>query len=547
MRKKTTLLLTLCMVSSLMGGCQGTARDAEQSGMQVAAASSDAGDEPVTLSVFINALPNPSDWEWGQDPVSQKITEETGVIFDIQYASDLDNQEITTLLASGETLPDMIVTNAHGPVRPMLVDQGFVQPLNQLADQYYPDFWEVLPKDMDKVYQEQDGNFYCVVDWYGDPDKYDQQILNSRGSVSMTIKKEYLDEIGRPEIKTLDDYQSAIEAIMVKHPEIKNPIWDQQANKPWLATNLLNVFARMHGATNNFFDFNDGKIQMVFQADYYKEAMSAYNKLYRAGLINAEQYAYKEEQKKGIYATQDMVAYNGYYWDVLSGMNIFDEVVYETIEFPMPEGRTSDQMKIHDDYYGIGDKGVFVSKDTKYPELCIQYISYMLGEEGQLLQRYGLEGETWEKDEEGRPKSTELKSQVEKEDFAKLQREYGVYNYNFSWFTSQWILAYGAHNTYKDFPVMIPDYEIMTPHQQDERAADLTYTIQDAEALALKEQLFQLWAGGAATICTAESDEAFEAEYEKFMSNMQVAGVEKLNGYYQENMQYWKERGFEMK
>ena len=332
------------------------ADEALDSGGQVSA-ETETGKEPVELTVFINGLENPSDWEWGQDPSSQKITEDTGVTFKLQYASDIDNTEIMTMLASGEELPDIIVTNAHGAVRPMLVDQGFV---------------------------------------------------------------------------------------------------------------------------------------------------------------------------------------------LLEGMNIFDEVVYETIEFPMPEGRTQEQMKIHDDYYAIGTTGVFVTKDTAYPDRCIQYITYMMGLDGQLLQRYGREGVTWEKDEEGRPKSTELKNKVEKEDFAKLQREYGVYNYDFSWFTSQWILAYGAHNTYQDFPAMLPDFEIMTPHQQNERFADLTYTLKDTEALALKEQIYQLWASGVARICTTESDQDFENEYEKFLSDMQTAGVETLNTYYQENAEHWKEVGFVM-
>ncbi len=561
MRKRIALLLIVSTVILGLSACgngeknqtqagegqaaEGQADEALDSGGQVSA-ETETGKEPVELTVFINGLENPSDWEWGQDPSSQKITEDTGVTFKLQYASDIDNTEIMTMLASGEELPDIIVTNAHGAVRPMLVDQGFVQPLNKLADEYCPEFWDVLPADMDKVYQENDGNFYCVVDWYGDENKYNDQILNSRGSVSMTIKKEYLEEIGRPQIKTLDDYQAAIEAIMEKHPEIRNPIWDEDPNNPWNAVSLLNVFARMHGATNNFFDFKDGKVQMVFQADYYKDALKEYNKLYRAGLINPEQYAYKADQKKGIYAAQDLAAFNGYYWNLLEGMNIFDEVVYETIEFPMPEGRTQEQMKIHDDYYAIGTTGVFVTKDTAYPDRCIQYITYMMGLDGQLLQRYGREGVTWEKDEEGRPKSTELKNKVEKEDFAKLQREYGVYNYDFSWFTSQWILAYGAHNTYQDFPAMLPDFEIMTPHQQNERFADLTYTLKDTEALALKEQIYQLWASGVARICTTESDQDFENEYEKFLSDMETAGVETLNTYYQENAEHWKEVGFVM-
>ncbi len=244
------MLLIAGMLTSFVEGCDGksepdskNAETEETSSSETAQAESGGGEkDSVELKVFINGLPNPSDWTWGQDPVSQQITEDTGISFDVQYASDTDNTEITTMLASGEKLPDIIVTNAHGPVRPLLIDQGFVLPLNELADEYNPEFFEVLPKDMDKVYQEADGNFYCIVDWYGDEDKYEDQLLNSRGSASMTIKEEFLEEIGNPEIKTMDDYISVMKEIKEKHPEINNPVWDQNPNKPWLATSLLKIF-----------------------------------------------------------------------------------------------------------------------------------------------------------------------------------------------------------------------------------------------------------------------------------------------------------------
>lgn len=546
--RKSLLRTGLCMVltATLVGCGSSGATKSDKTAKKTASAASDkkGSTKPVTLSVFVNHLPNPSDWKWGADPTSKEITKETGVTCDIQYASDSDNSEITTMLASGEKLPDIIVTDAHGPIRPMLVDQGFALPLNKLADKYYPEFWKTLPKDMDKVYEEDDGNFYCVADFYGDASRYKDQILNSRGSTSMTIKKDYYDEIGRPEIKTLDEYKTAIKAIMSKHPDIENPVWDQRPNAPWLATSLLNMFARMYGATNNYFDFDGDQVKMVFQTDYYKKALKEYNSFYREGLINPEQYTFKDDQVKGIYAAQNVIAYNGCYWDVLQGMNTFDKVIYETIDYPMPEGKSSDQMKIHDDYYGIGGTGVFISKDAAAPDRCIQYLSFLLSDKGQILQRYGAEGVTWTKDDQGRPKQTDVKTKTEQEDFAKLQRKYGVYNYDFSWLTSQWAIAYGAHNTYQAFSATLPDYKMMEPHQQNETYADLTYTLNDTDALALKEQIYQLWASGVAKICTAKDDDTFEKEYKTFLSDMKTAGVEKLNDYYQKNAKHWEKLGF---
>jgi putative aldouronate transport system substrate-binding protein len=499
---------------------------------------------PITLTAFINSPPLPDKWKWGQDPSSQKITKDTGVTLDITYAATSDNTEINTLLAAGQKLPDFIVTNAHGPVARNLVQQGFVQPLNKLAEKYDPNFKKVMPTDMDKVYSAEDGNLYCVVDWYGDPSKYSDQILNSRGPVSFTIKKDIYEKYGSPQLETLDKYKDFLIKAKKDYQDIKHVIWDFSPNTPWTSQSLLNVFARMYGANNNFFKIDGDKIGMVFMQPSYKKALKTYNDFYKAGLINPETFVFKTEQKKAAYKAKDIISYVGYYWTLIEGMGDLTNVVYQTIDFPLPAETPRSQFKIHDDYFGIGgSRGTFISKDSKSPERAIKYISYMLGKDGQLLQRYGAEGVTWNSDEKGRPKENQTKRDAESKGVDVLQRDYGVYNYNFSWFTSNWILVYGAHNTYSAWPGMIQDFKVMTPYQQNERLADLVYATKSEDALVLRQQIFDLWAKKAAAIVLADSDEKFETEYQKFLDEAKKAGVSKLEEYFAKDLKYWKDRG----
>lgn len=558
MKKLISLALAVVLAAGCMSGCvqntdsgssteskaESTAAEDSAEGDTSSAPQTEGGDKsPVTLSAFIDSVANPPNWKWGDDPTSKKITEMTGVTIENTYATTDDHTELNLLLASGEKLPDFIVASSVGSVRRALVDQGFVQPLNKLAEEHDPGFMETLPQDMDKVYQEQDGNFYVTTSWFGDASKYDDQILNTRGSVSISIKKEWLEEIGSPEIKTLDDYANALLAIKEKHPEVKHPIFDQEATYPERSAGLLNVLARAYGATNNFFHWDGDKVSMVFMQDYYKDAMKAYNDLYRKGLVNAERYAYKPDQVKGVYQAQDLASFVGYYWTLIDGIGNTHDQIYQTIEFPLPEGKTAEDLKIHDDYFGVGSSGVYISKDTEHPDRAIQYLNFMQGKDGQLLQRYGVEGITWTPDEDGRPVDTQAKIDAQANGEDQLQREYGVYNYNFSWLTSNWILCYGAVGTYTNFPCMLPDFEIMTPHQQNERFSDLTYNINDADQVALRDQIFSLWGQHAAKICTTNTDEEFEAAYTEFMNSMNQAGVETLNGYFQTSADHWKEVG----
>ena len=135
---------------------------------------------------------------------------------------------------------------------------------------------------------------------------------------------------------------------------------------------------------------------MVFMQPYYKEALKTYNDWYRSGLINAEQFTYKSDQQRAAGKAQDFISFVGYYWVVLQWTGILGEMVYETIEFPLPEGKSSEDFKIHDDYFSTGNSGVFITKDTEHPDRCIEYLSFLLSDAGQILQRSGTEGLTWD-------------------------------------------------------------------------------------------------------------------------------------------------------
>lgn len=503
--------------------------------------------EPIILTAFLDSLPNPSGWEWGMDPTSQRITERTGVQIDITYATTEDHTELTTLLASGEKLPDFIITKANGSTyKAILEDQGFVLSLQDLAEEYCPEFFDILPKDMDKIYQAADGELYCVVDWYGDENKYDTQILNSRGPSSITLRKDLYAAVGSPDVTTWEGYVNAVKAIKEQNPEIGYPIYDQYAENPRSSSSLLNMLARFYGLKSNYYVIGeDDKITMNFMTEEYRKALAAYNQLYRDGLINPEQFVLTNEQQNAVFKAQDTISFCGYYWSIMEGMNILTEEVYQTIEYPLPaDGTTSEELAIHDDFFGIGGgRGVFITKDCSNPEAAIKYLTFMLSDEGQILQRYGTEGVSWEADEYGRPKETQLKKDTENADFTALQRDLGVYNYNFSWITSNTILVYGAHNTYADWPGIINDFAIQTPHQRNERLYDMTWALTDADGLVLQEQINDLWDSAAAAIVLAETDEDFEAEYNDFIAQAEKIGVEKLEEYFEANLATLRAKG----
>ena len=116
-----------------------------------------ASEEPVTLDWYVNyswfATP------WGENAVSKKITEETGV--NINFITPIGNEteKLNALIAS-DTLPDFITLGYWEPQVNEMIEKDMVYALNELADDYDAYFWQVTDADVVNWYTLDDGNIY---------------------------------------------------------------------------------------------------------------------------------------------------------------------------------------------------------------------------------------------------------------------------------------------------------------------------------------------------------------------------------------------------
>ena len=95
--------------------------------------------------------------------------------------------------------------------------------LDELIDQYAPKMREILPKEILSNYQMADGKTYQFTTWIQGEAwqkaarEYDQ-IVGTNQPV-MTVRKDYYDEIGRPEIKNMADFIAAVKQMKENHPD----------------------------------------------------------------------------------------------------------------------------------------------------------------------------------------------------------------------------------------------------------------------------------------------------------------------------------------
>ena len=166
-----------------------------------------SSDDIVTLTAFFSA-PDAYDgvWKWGDDPTTSYITEQTGVTLDISYATSSNHQEFYTMLASGVKMPDLVYL---GKLEPQLINEGYALPMNKLADEYCPEFYELMPYQYDEIYTYEDGNIYFLAQGFADTKKLATLPGGVKGWTSFTHNRILREELGNPSLETLDDVEAA--------------------------------------------------------------------------------------------------------------------------------------------------------------------------------------------------------------------------------------------------------------------------------------------------------------------------------------------------
>lgn len=130
MNKRMLGLVVLPLL--LLCGCGKGQEEPEGSHVELTLCEQHAKDA-VTLDWYINYS-----WfttPWGENAVSKKITEDTGVT--VRFITPKGNEkEKFNAMISADSLPDLVTLGWWEPQVDMMIDKGMVYALNELADTY---------------------------------------------------------------------------------------------------------------------------------------------------------------------------------------------------------------------------------------------------------------------------------------------------------------------------------------------------------------------------------------------------------------------------
>ena len=519
----------------------------------------DAASDVVTLKVFYSAPNEYESWSWGADPVSRWVTEQTGIALDITFASTADHQEFYTLLASDMISEyDMLYL---GRYEPTLVDEGYVLALTDLADEYCPEYYDVISAEELAIHSI-DGKMYYTTRDYANPEQL-ESLPGASKAFSMFYNYQVMDELGvdPATIITLADVEE-IAKRMRDELGITYPIYLNTLG----ITNNIDYLQILSGssfaAPGVVYPQADGTVTYNVKSEEYKAAAAWLNQMYKEGLIKADNFTHttsiNDETVKNIAQSGDLGFVLGHMWVINqhrpegNGGGIHGNGEMGLLQFagqtPLAEGVSIEDIQCSDqNLSNIGAAAWYVLDRTEHPAECIRFITFMFTEESQRNDMYGLEGlgytieynEMFDREMmTPTPEYTADATQLSAED---LRMKYGnlipwkttfrtSYGQNWASVPQIVIEENGVKKQYGEMLINIGEL-----YGSPFKTGNLTMNLTDTDQLLLKTNVEEAWSNNIA-LCVLADD--FEAAYDKMLADMETVGLSELEEIYTER--YWQ-------
>lgn len=504
--KRLKYIGLLLSAAVFLSGCSEEAEETEEK----------AAKEPVTLQWYINYSWYNTDF--GENIVSQKITEDTGV--DIQFITPTGNEaELLNSLISADNLPDIITLGWWEDQVDIMIEKGMVYALNELAEEYDPYFFQVADEDVVEWYTREDGNIYCYPNSTYKPKDYEEHD-NIGSNQTFLVRKDIYEAIGSPDMTTPEGFAAAVRVAAAMFPEVDG--------EP-----LIPVGSHIFNETgcNSFDQYLQNFLAIPFEKDgvyydrYTDEDYVTWLKMFRE--LGSEGYL-----KKDIFIDQrsqmeEKLAKGQYFCMIYQRTDMADQEkelyaknpdrIYIAVDGPRNSAGDDPMLP------GAGINGwtvTLISKNCEHPEKAIELFSYLISEEGQKLTYLGVEGETYD--------TVDGKIVLKEEVNDLLNRDRNEYD-----------RIYGADNAYWMFQDNVMQLQWKSESEEDDPVAQLErWTMPYTHYLAQYEMCFdantkagncdsqikELWSHTLPKLLLAPSEEEFDAIFAEFVEKREKLG-----------------------
>lgn len=367
--------------------------------------------ENTKLTWYVNA-----EWwntDWGNDVVTKKIKDDLKL--DVEFLVG-DDTKLNTFFAGGD-MPDIItVFDSNSSVAQKADTWAYA--LQDLADNYDPYFYKVASDQTLSWFSMDDGKTYGYPDYSNTQEDYDGGDIFAK--TAFVIRNDVYEALGKPSMGTQEEFLNVLGEIKEKYPDLiplgfNNFETDGTSSLGDVLQDFLGV--PIANDDNTFYDRN--------MDEDYLSWIKTFNEAYRDGYISDDSFtddntAWQEKESIGKYACIMMdgtVQQSGFLTTFASSD---PDVAYIAIDGPQSTKGNAPKLN----QAGIsGWMITYVSKTCKDPAKAIQIYTYLLDDDGQILTNYGIEGETYEINADGKYELTEAAKELRDSDNDRFKKE----------------------------------------------------------------------------------------------------------------------------
>ena len=545
LRRITVLVLAVLMLASMFAGCskdntvtKETSSVTQQTTTAVDTQKNDweIDTSPITLTFFSDITENPdSEFTsyWGKNPVTKKITEDTGVTPEVMYAPDDTHQKINMLIASND-LPD-IVMECKEEQEKQMIKNGMVWELGELSKTAAPNFMSLVPENvmLKSKLAMNDPGYYKILTLWSRPE-ITQKYGLAKNPAGPTIALEVYEEFGKPEIKTGDDYINFLKQVLAKYPDMIVHAYRSGSNDAYGNPQLERVLMPFGGM--KYFYEADGKARLFYDDPAFVDVIKFANSLYTQKLVFQDEFVADSTVRRGNLTAGKVVA---------EISEDYDNLVYFGDQLKAGVGGTHgnstfimlDAFKINPDRGPVfkaetysGEKyGFLISKKSKNADRAIRFLEYMMfNEDTQKMMMFGIEGKHYDM-VNGEPVLRQEYCDAYKTDALKCRSEEGLmYLHEFrnsEWQSRMYGQVFG-----------MPDYVIEALGKTNKYAVDqdmydgITAYPQDSEELKIQTNIKDYYTQEIIKIIIGAPSDV-ESRLSALVQKLKDLGLEKLNDF----------------
>jgi putative aldouronate transport system substrate-binding protein len=396
--------------------------------------------EKVTFTYF-NGVAAAKDKNTNETTIGKILEDQTGVNFKIEHLVGDLNTKIGTMIASND-YPDVMIPDA---AIDKILGAGAFIPLDDLIEEHGPNIKRVYGSYFNQMRAE-DGKIYfipfsnVVGEFIPDP---------NIGQGAFWVQRRVLKEAGYPKIKTLDEYITLVKNYVDNHKD-EDLTGMVTLTHDWRFFATTNPPNHLQGYPNDggvIIDMNTHEAKTYAASEATKTWLSTLNDLNANGYFDRASFVDNYDQYLAKLTSHKVVGFFDYGWQFGNAQNALKDAAKadpskdDFVYFPLPVTFDGKKDQYLDPPGFVKNRGMGITVSAEDPVRIIQYLDNLLTDENQILQRWGIKGETFEVSDTGRMYRT-------KEQIAMIDEAFNE-SFGFKYYSWNWPL-YGGGSSFPD-------------------------------------------------------------------------------------------------